>query len=185
MIALGTSSISVSFGDQVILDDISFSIENGDRLAIVGVNGAGKSTLLRVICGDLEPDKGQVFIDKTKKLGFLRQQLNFDSDKTVFDAMLSVFDEQISLERQMAELEAVLKNSQDEKDIARFAGLCEKYKLPRIVYVSNMDVDHASFRQVVEDMTATFGNKMAPFNLPIRENEKFVGYVNVITESTL
>ncbi|MDD6311904.1 MAG: ABC-F family ATP-binding cassette domain-containing protein [Firmicutes bacterium] len=129
MIALGTSSISVSFGDQVILDDVSFSIENGDRLAIVGVNGAGKSTLLRVICGDLEPDKGQVFIDKTKKLGFLRQQLNFDSDKTVFDAMLSVFDEQISLERQMAELEAVLKNSQDEKDIARFAGLCEKYKL--------------------------------------------------------
>ena len=61
--------------------------------------------------------------------------------------------------------------------------LCEKYKLPRIVYVSNMDVDHASFRQVVEDMTATFGNKMAPFNLPIRENEKFVGYVNVITET--
>ncbi len=61
--------------------------------------------------------------------------------------------------------------------------LCEKYKLPRIIYVSNMDVDHASFRQVVEDMTSTYGKKMAPFNLPIRENEKFVGYVNVITES--
>lgn len=61
--------------------------------------------------------------------------------------------------------------------------LCEKYKLPRIVYVSNMDVDNASFRQVVEDMTNLFGKKMAPFNLPIREDEKFVGYVNVITES--
>ena len=61
--------------------------------------------------------------------------------------------------------------------------LCEKYKLPRIVYVSNMDVDNASFRQVVEDMTAAYGKKMAPFNLPIRENEKFVGYVNVIAES--
>ena len=61
--------------------------------------------------------------------------------------------------------------------------LCEKYKLPRMIYVSNMDVDNASFRQVVEDMTASFGKKMAPFHLPIRENEKFVGYVNVITET--
>ncbi len=61
--------------------------------------------------------------------------------------------------------------------------LCEKYKLPRMIYVSNMDVDNASFRQVVEDMTTEFGKKMAPFHLPIRENEKFVGYVNVITET--
>ena len=61
--------------------------------------------------------------------------------------------------------------------------LCEKYKLPRFVYVSNMDVDNASFRQVVEDMTSLYGKKMAPFNLPIRESEKFVGYVNVVSET--
>lgn len=61
--------------------------------------------------------------------------------------------------------------------------LCEKYKLPRMIYVSNMDVDNASFRQVVEDMTKLYGKKMAPFHLPIRENEKFVGYINVITEA--
>lgn len=61
--------------------------------------------------------------------------------------------------------------------------LCEKYKLPRMIYVSNMDVDNASFRQVLEDMTAKFGKKLAPFHFPIRENEKFVGYVNVVGES--
>ncbi len=61
--------------------------------------------------------------------------------------------------------------------------LCEKYKLPRIIYVTNMDVDNASFRQVVEDMTELYGKKMAPFHLPIREDEKFVGYINVITET--
>ncbi len=60
--------------------------------------------------------------------------------------------------------------------------LCEKYKLPRFVFVTDMDIDNASFRQVVEDMTAKYGKKMAPFHLPIRENEKFVGYINVITE---
>ena len=61
--------------------------------------------------------------------------------------------------------------------------LCEKYKLPRLVFVTAMDVDNASFRQVVEDMSELYGKKMAPFNLPIRENEKFVGYVNVISQS--
>lgn len=61
--------------------------------------------------------------------------------------------------------------------------ICDKYKLPRFVFVTDMDVDNASFRQVVEDMTNTYGKKMAPFHLPIRENEKFVGYVNVITEA--
>ncbi|MBR5578230.1 MAG: elongation factor G [Lachnospiraceae bacterium] len=61
--------------------------------------------------------------------------------------------------------------------------LCDKYKLPRMVFVTEMDIDNASFRQVVEDMTESYGKKMAPFHLPIRENEKFVGYVNVITET--
>ena len=58
--------------------------------------------------------------------------------------------------------------------------LCEKYKLPRMFYVSNMDVDNASFRQVVEDLTELYGKKIAPIHLPIRENEQFVGYVNVV-----
>ena len=60
--------------------------------------------------------------------------------------------------------------------------LCEKYKLPRIIYVSNMDVDNASYRQVVEDLTALYGKKIAPFHLPIRKDEELVGYVNVVSE---
>lgn len=60
--------------------------------------------------------------------------------------------------------------------------LCEKYKLPRMIFVADMDIDNASYRQVVEDMTNKYGKKMAPFHLPIRENEKFIGYINVITE---
>ncbi|OUP49813.1 elongation factor G [Lachnoclostridium sp. An181] len=58
--------------------------------------------------------------------------------------------------------------------------LCDKYKLPRMVYVTDMDVDDASFRQVVEDMTERYGKVIAPREIPIRENEKFVGYVNII-----
>ena len=61
--------------------------------------------------------------------------------------------------------------------------LCEKYHLPRIFYVDDMDIDSASYRQVVEDLTQKYGKKVAPFHLPIRENEKFVGYINVIQET--
>lgn len=61
--------------------------------------------------------------------------------------------------------------------------LCEKYKLPRMIFVTDMDIDNASYRQVVEDLTALYGKKIAPFHLPIRENEKFVGYINVISET--
>ena len=58
--------------------------------------------------------------------------------------------------------------------------LCEKYKLPRMFFVSEMDVDHASFREVVEKLTELYGKKIAPFYQPMRENEKFVGYINVM-----
>ena len=61
--------------------------------------------------------------------------------------------------------------------------LCEKYHLPRMVYVSDMDVDQASYKEVVEDLTQLYGKKIAPFHFPIRENEKFVGYVNVVSEA--
>ena len=60
--------------------------------------------------------------------------------------------------------------------------LCEKYKLPRMFFVTEMDIDNASYRQVVEDLQALYGKKIAPFHLPIRENGEFVGYVNVVQQ---
>ena len=60
--------------------------------------------------------------------------------------------------------------------------ICEKYKLPRIFFVTDMDVDNASYRKIVEDLENLYGKKIAPFHLPIREDEKLVGYVNVVSE---
>ena len=60
--------------------------------------------------------------------------------------------------------------------------ICEKYKLPRIFFVTDMDVDNASYRKIVEDLETMYGKKIAPFHLPIREDEKLVGYVNVVSE---
>lgn len=63
--------------------------------------------------------------------------------------------------------------------------LCEKYKLPRMVYVTGMDADNASFKNVATSMTEMYGKRIAPFHFPIRENEKFVGYVNVVSENAV
>ena len=58
--------------------------------------------------------------------------------------------------------------------------LCEKYKLPRMIFVTDMDVDDVSYRKVVEELTELYGKKIAPLHFPIREDGKFVGYVNVV-----
>ena len=60
--------------------------------------------------------------------------------------------------------------------------LCETYKLPRMVFVTDIDIDEASYRQVVEDLQQLYGKRIAPFHLPIRENGQFVGYVNVLQQ---
>lgn len=69
-----------------------------------------------------------------------------------------------------------------ESGTKRAWDLCDRYKLPRIVFVTEMDIDDASYRQVVEDLQGLYGKKIAPFHLPFREDGKFVGYVNVIQQ---
>ena len=90
MTVLTVDSVSLSFGVTTILEDISFSINEGDKLGIIGVNGCGKSTLLSMIYGDddTRPDKGSIYIAKGKTIGLLRQDdpfdlaVNSDSDAT-------------------------------------------------------------------------------------------------------
>lgn len=69
-----------------------------------------------------------------------------------------------------------------ETGTKRAWNLCEKYKLPRMIFVTDMDIDNASYRQVVENLQELYGKKIAPFHLPIRENTQFVGYVNVVQQ---
>ena len=58
--------------------------------------------------------------------------------------------------------------------------LCEKYKLPRMIFVTEMDIDNVSYREVLEQLTELYGKRIAPLHMPIRENEKFVGYINIV-----
>lgn len=121
MIMLSCNNVSKSFGVETILEDISFSVNEGDKIGIVGVNGTGKTTLLKVITGIFPHDKGDIFTSKNCRLGYLEQNTNFYSEKTIYDEVVSVFSDLIeaeeelrSLEHQIASLSAKESSSGDQ-----------------------------------------------------------------------
>ena len=98
MITISATSLSKSYGVIPIIENVSFHLNDGEKLGVVGINGAGKTTLLNILAGDIDPDEGSVFISSDKKIGYLRQRNNFSSgiykDRydglTVYEAMKSV-----------------------------------------------------------------------------------------------
>ena len=81
MIAISTNSIGKSYGGEPIIGNVSFHINDGEKLGVVGINGAGKTTLLNILAGVIDPDEGEVFISGDKKVGYLRQRDNFALSK--------------------------------------------------------------------------------------------------------
>jgi len=97
--------LGLSFGDDLIFRDVSFDLEEGEKLALVGVNGAGKTSLLRIICGENEYHDGTVELKSGAAVAYLRQNAVLDSDLTVHEEMLSVFSDLIAREARIRELE--------------------------------------------------------------------------------
>ncbi|MDD6232292.1 MAG: ABC-F family ATP-binding cassette domain-containing protein [Frisingicoccus sp.] len=112
---LACHHISKSFGTDVILDDISFHIEEYEKTAIIGINGAGKSTLLKIIMNELAPDSGEVILAKGKTIGYLAQHHSRDSKRTIYEELLDVKKEVILLEERMAETEHAMKDAKGEE----------------------------------------------------------------------
>ena len=101
MISISCENLSLSFGTDVLFENVSFSLNDGDKLGIVGVNGAGKSTLFKMIAGLCEPDTGNIYISREKTVGFLEQNPVFESDNTVLGEMLDAFHNLIREEHEL------------------------------------------------------------------------------------
>lgn len=109
MIAIGTHGLTVSFGGHTVLEHITFSVQEGDRVGVIGVNGAGKSTLFRALTGELVPDAGEVFLLRGLRVGMLSQNVRIgDSSRSVYDYALEAFSSLSALESEIATLEALL-----------------------------------------------------------------------------
>ena len=107
---LSCSHISKSFGTDVILNDVSFHIEDYEKAAIVGINGAGKSTLLKIIVGELSADQGDAVLSKGKTLGYLAQHQDLTSHKTIYEELLEVKRPIIEMEEKIRSLEVQMKH---------------------------------------------------------------------------
>ena len=115
MASIAVNGISFGVGVDTILQNVTFSLEEGDRLGVVGVNGSGKSTLLRLITGEIEPDSGTVYISKDKTVGILTQEGAFEVSEecgaTVLEQMYTAFPEHLATEKRLAMLEEKMKDA--------------------------------------------------------------------------
>ena len=104
MIVISANQLTKLYGVDEILKDVSFHINAGDRVGIVGANGAGKSTLLNILSGELTCDSGNYFISGDLRIGYFHQNDLFTSEKTVYEEMLSIFSHLIQMENDMTEI---------------------------------------------------------------------------------
>lgn len=125
MIVLSASGLGKSYGTDVILEDISFHINQGDRVGIVGYNGAGKTTLLNMLSGELKPDSGSFFISKDITLGYLKQRDVLDSDRTVIEEVNDIFSEIHELEIKIDELTEEIANTPEQENNGKWERLNE------------------------------------------------------------
>ncbi|MFH1335274.1 MAG: ABC-F family ATP-binding cassette domain-containing protein [Candidatus Zixiibacteriota bacterium] len=113
MTLINLKNITKTYGANLVLSDISWQIEEGRKIGLLGSNGAGKTTLFRIITGELETDKGEVIRSKHLKLGFLRQEYQLEDELTLFDEMLKPFSELLELHDQLRELEHRMSSVDD------------------------------------------------------------------------
>lgn len=129
MVLLSVSGVTVEYGTDVVLNNINFSINEGDRLGIVGVNGAGKSTLAKIIAGTFTPSSGSVYIAKDKTVSMLAQNAMLESENTVLAEMLDAFPEIVAAERRLGELSASIENHIGGNEaIEKYATLTEDFR---------------------------------------------------------
>lgn len=112
---LSCNNISKSFGTDVIIKSCSFNIEDHEKAAIVGINGAGKSTLLKIITGEEPADTGIVTLAKDKTLGYLAQQQDLRSDRSIYDELLSVKQYILDMENELRRIETAMNNASGDE----------------------------------------------------------------------
>lgn len=115
-------NLCMSFGTQVIFDNVSFQINNNDKVGIIGVNGAGKSTLFNILLGNLTPDSGNITLDTKINLGYLPQVIMEDAsseDETVFDYLLEGRPIK-KLKEELTNLYDIMANTQNEYELKKY-----------------------------------------------------------------
>ncbi|MFC4221127.1 ABC-F family ATP-binding cassette domain-containing protein [Flagellimonas marina] len=110
---LNIHNLSVAFGGEYLFEEIAFRLNGGDRVGLIGKNGAGKSTLLKLLAKEMAPDEGTIAMEKDIKIGFLKQDIDFEQGRTVLDESYQAFAEIKSLEGKLEEINTALAERTD------------------------------------------------------------------------
>lgn len=110
---LNIHNLTVSFSGENLFEGITFRLNAGDRVGLIGKNGAGKSTMLKVLSGEIAPDGGSIATEKNLRIGFLKQDLDFESGKTVLEESYQAFTEIKSIESQLDKINNELATRTD------------------------------------------------------------------------
>ncbi len=173
MISISTRSLAYRIGTRDILTDVTFSLEEGDRLGVVGVNGSGKSTLLRMLCGEYTPDEGEVYIAKEKVIGMLHQDdafnvLSLDAsntivDETVLGQIYAIFPDLCRAEMKLADLQRQLDEAPAD-DTELLSRLSSEYEAVNTRFIDGGGLHYKSrCRSILKDLG--FGEEM--FDMPV------------------
>ncbi|MBE5790110.1 MAG: ABC-F family ATP-binding cassette domain-containing protein [Clostridiales bacterium] len=122
MILLSVQDIRKSFGGHEVLKKVSFTLQEGERMGLVGVNGSGKSTLMKIIAGQETADDGQISIQKGLRVGYMAQQGDLSGGETVQEALESVFAPLQAMEAELRELEEEMARSGGDPETLRRLG---------------------------------------------------------------
>ncbi len=127
---LQASHLKKAFLEDVVVEDATFHVEEGEHAALIGRNGAGKTTLFRMLAGEFEPDGGEVFLKKDASVGYLRQESDLQSGRSVFEEVLSVKQDVFDLEEAIHALEHKIasENAPEPADLDRYARLQDEFE---------------------------------------------------------
>ncbi|MBQ6582393.1 MAG: ABC-F family ATP-binding cassette domain-containing protein [Mogibacterium sp.] len=131
MLILSASELNKTYGTDIILEDVSFSVEQGDRIGIVGPNGMGKTTLLSMLAGELTPTSGGFYLRSGYTIGYLRQKNHFFAGGTVIEEAERTFRHFHEMEREIADLQLAVSDSSSktfERDLVKYTERMEEYE---------------------------------------------------------
>ena len=140
---LSLENVSKIYNGNTVLDNVALTIEDTDRIGLVGVNGCGKSTLLRIITGEEEPETqpepnvARVAVTKSASIGFLAQNTGLDRSSTIIEEMTSVFSWLLKIGDELRELEKTMASPEAHSDEKKFAEISEEYACKTAIFESN------------------------------------------------
>ncbi|BCJ87184.1 ribosomal protection-like ABC-F family protein [Effusibacillus dendaii] len=127
MIVLSASQIYKSYGTDPILQGAVITVQDKERVGLIGVNGAGKSTLLKILIGEIPADSGEIHLGKNVRVGYMSQQTSIQSDKTVYEEMRSVFSDLFQLEKRIRRLEVRMSEPTVYENENLYQSLTDEY----------------------------------------------------------